>query len=194
MDQAEILDGQADPFSRSEDTTRPVPKENEKLLPAVAIGGIVAANGIAQGPGDLPKDLVAGQMAEGVVDRLEVIKIDLQEPEAAACAGKATAGGPEILIELQAVAGTRQLIGASGDLQREVDPLEFGPLASLTALELSEGLDLREAAHLTPEHSTWPVKAAASDISSAKIRSRRSAAASQPSGATVAKKTMTETP
>jgi len=91
-------------------------------------------------------------MTEGVVDRLEVIKINLQEPEAAACAGKATAGGPEILVELLAVARARQLVGASGYLQRAVDPLEFGPLASLTALELSEGLDLREAAHLTPEH------------------------------------------
>src|SRR5439155_26837828 len=71
---------------------------DEELLPAVAAEQVVVAQHAAQPVGDLFDDVVAGLVAAGVVDDLEMVNVDHDDGQVAASgvgAGEALLGGFE---------------------------------------------------------------------------------------------------
>ena len=77
-----------------------------------------AALDAPQPPGDPPQQPVAGAVAEGVVDELEVVEVDQQQRDRAAGAGAAVDAAAQLGLQLGAVgqAGQRVEVGEAGDL------------------------------------------------------------------------------
>jgi hypothetical protein len=65
------------------DQARPIDRrlgeDDDELLPAEPDREVRAADALAEDPGDLAKDLVAGLVPAGVVEPLEVIEVDEEE-------------------------------------------------------------------------------------------------------------------
>jgi hypothetical protein len=62
-------------------------KHDEELFPAVTANGIVAAGGGFHAVGGFAENHIAGQVAVGIIDVFEAVKIGHQEPDGLVFAG-----------------------------------------------------------------------------------------------------------
>ena len=95
--------------------------EEDELVSADAGEGVGGVEGLAEVVGDLAEDLVAGVVAEGVVDFLEAVEVEQEEGERAVGA----AGALEAWVRRSS---KRRRLGEAGELVVEGEPLVAGDL------------------------------------------------------------------
>ena len=107
-------------------------EQDRELVAAEARGGVAGADARVQALGDLEQHLVAGGVAEAVVDRLEVVEVDEDDGQARALAAGARDGVAHALDEQRAVGevGDGVVEGLVGELL-----LERLALADVAAVE-----------------------------------------------------------
>ncbi len=100
-------------------------EDHGELVAADAGGQIDAAATVADGLGDLAQEGVAGGVTGRIVDRLEVIEVDIDEHVFALAAAGRVDGGGEGPVEGGAVGQTRQLVvgGRMGELALQAPAL-----------------------------------------------------------------------
>ena len=109
-------------------------QQDRELVAAEAGRGVAGADARVEPLGDLDEHLVAGSVAEAVVDGLEVVEVEEHDGEAAALAPRAGRGVADALAEQRAV-------GQAGDgivegLVRELllERLALGDVAALRTM------------------------------------------------------------
>src|SRR4051812_48079636 len=107
-------------------------EQHGELVAAEARRGVAGADAGGEALADLEQDLVAGGVAEAVVDRLEVVEVDEDDGQADVVAAHAADGVADALGEQRAVgeAGDRVVEGLVGELL-----LERLALGDVTAVE-----------------------------------------------------------
>ncbi len=105
-------------LGRDERIVVQVGEQDQEAVPAGAGEQVRGAERLPQPRGQEPQQLVAGAVAEGVVDQLEVIEVDVQQCDLRAGAPGAGERQLELLREQRAVGqpGERVVIGEVGDL------------------------------------------------------------------------------
>ena len=117
-------------------------QDDEELLAAEAIDRVLGANGVLDRGDDGLEGRVAGEMAELVVDALEVIEIEHDESVAVMESVHAGPGRAEVLAQSKAVAGTGQRIHPRRFLEGVVDARELGHIRVGSAMERLDLLQL----------------------------------------------------
>ena len=101
-----------------------VAEQQHELVAAVAGQHVLGACAGGEPPRDLAQQLVAGAVAERVVDHLEVIEVDVEQRDGAIVPSRAGQRVDQVLVELGAVGqpGQRVVVGHVGDalLRREL--------------------------------------------------------------------------
>ena len=118
---------------------RGVLEQHAELVAAQAGQGVGLAQQRAQERGHLLEHLVAGEVAAGVVDHLELVEVEIEEGVLAAVLGGGVEAVLEALLELPAVDQAGERVVA-----REVDHL------ALHAAELGDVLEDQDAAGGAP--------------------------------------------
>ena len=118
-----------------------------ELVPAEAGDGVRGAHALVEALGHLAQEVVAGRVAQGVVDRLEVVEIDEQDRHPPAVTPSASQGVAHAVLEQGAVwqLGQRVVEGLMAQLV-----LERGALAHV-AHGHHEAVDRRVVAEVEPE-------------------------------------------
>ena len=95
-----------------------VGQQDQELVAALAREQVGRAHDAAQAHRDPPQQLVAGGVAERVVDGLEVVEVDVQQRDRGAGAAGAREAEREVLVEQRAVGQLRErvVVGEEGDL------------------------------------------------------------------------------
>ncbi len=93
-------------------------REDDELLPAPARDRVEAAQRMPQARGDLDEDGVAGDVSERVVDELEVVDVDEQDPGRQRVGARALELGVEHLGEVAPVEDGGQRVRTRGLLQQ----------------------------------------------------------------------------
>ena len=93
--------------------------QQQELVAALAGEDVAAADELADAARGLAQHLVAGRVAERVVDELEVVEVEVEERDRLAGAARADEVQAQLLLELRAVrqAGERVVVGEVGDLR-----------------------------------------------------------------------------
>ncbi len=92
-------------------------QRDRELVAADAIGAVAGALGRADGLGERLQALVAGLVAAGVVDRLEVVEVDQHERERRVGAADALELAREVFVERAVVAQAGERV-RDGDLRQ----------------------------------------------------------------------------
>ncbi len=98
---------------------------DDELVPADAADEIVVSGVVAQDLGCMPQDFVAGRVAEGVVDFLEAIEIDVENAGEVLRRGAGTSVG-ENLVEVAPVRQARQRIVQGIEFHSMPGSFQFG--------------------------------------------------------------------
>ena len=116
--------------------------EHGELVAAEPRGGVGAAQRVAQPLGDADEQLVAGGVAEGVVDRLEVVEVDEQHRHGLAGAAAAQQRVVDAVAEQRAVGevGERVVEGLVRELLLQLGEAR-DRLLEVTVLQRRAGLD-----------------------------------------------------
>ena len=102
-----------------------VRQQDQELVAALAREQVGRAHDAAQAHRDPPQQLVAGRVAEAVVDGLEVVEVDVQQRDRMAAAPGAREAEREVLVEQRAVRQLRErvVVGEERDLLLRAAPL-----------------------------------------------------------------------
>ena len=113
-------------------------QDHRELVAADAAGDVGRADDVADAVGRLGQDAVAGEVADAVVDRLEVVEVEDDERQAAAVALGAGDLAGERLVEVAAVvqAGERVEIGELAGLAKAPGVVDRRAGAERELLEL----------------------------------------------------------
>lgn len=92
--------------------------EQDEFVTGQAGEGVAGAQGRAQALSDFDQDVVAGLVAEGVVDGLEAVQVDERQRDATAAAGSGGQGVFDAVVEQSPVGEAGELVvqGAVGHL------------------------------------------------------------------------------
>ena len=128
--------------------------EVEELVAAEAAQRVRGARHLLEAPGDRPQQLVAREVAEGVVHALEVVEVDQQDGADAAVARDARVGLVEPVLEERPVgqAGQGVVQGAVRELGREGALLGDVALGEDEVEDLARGVARRRPRDLDVDH------------------------------------------
>ncbi len=105
-----------------------VGEDHGELVAAEARHDVVASADRTQAPGDLPDQVISGVVAVLVVDLLEVVEVDEQQPDAAVARTRSVERAVDPLAEADAVQEPREtvVVGAVAQLVNELPVLDRG--------------------------------------------------------------------
>ena len=107
---------------------------DQELFASVPICRITESAGFLQGGADRPENLVAGEVAEGVVVPLEVVEIEERDREDVAVAFGPRGPLGHVLVEPFSITQACQVVATGIVEQRRVETLEFCSLMRQAAM------------------------------------------------------------
>ena len=119
-------------------------EQDPELVAAEAGRGVAGAQAAAQALGDLDEQLVAGGVAERVVDRLEVVEVEHADGDEVALAGGAVQGVLDAVVEERAVRQLGERVVEGAVAQLGLGGLALGDVAAGE----DDAADVRVVAHV----------------------------------------------
>ncbi len=124
-----------------------VGQDQGELVAADARQDVAVAQDVAQRVADARQELVAGGVAEGVVDQLEAVQVEQHQRAGAAMAARAADLALELFLEAPAAEEARQRVAVGEVLQLVLEALALGDVDGLQDDQpLAVGAE-REARH-----------------------------------------------